>query len=362
LKALFLFGFRLWYNIEHKSKEKFGVIAVKRFWQKRFINLAILLIFVLTFSLVCVYLKLQNGKVIETVVEIPQNTSTKDVAMILKKNGIIKNPYFFMFYVKLNNYKIAAGKYKLSSDMTYKQLCDTLKKGFVPRAAVRFTIPEGFTAQQIAKKLQSLGLVDENKFLETINNYEFNFKYKYSSKEVKFKLEGFLFPDTYEVYPGTSEKDIVKMMLNRFLEVYENLKDKKTTDLDDVQTVILASIIEKEAKKDSERGLIAGVFLNRLQRGIKLESCATVEYVLPVHKEVLSLQDVRIESPYNTYLKKGLPPSAICSPGKKSLLAALNPAKTDYLFFVAKKDGSHIFSKTFEDHLKAQKQIEEGKK
>ena len=334
---------------------------MKRFWQKRFIN-AILLIFVLTFLLVCVYLKLQNEKVIETVVEIPQNTSTKDVAMILKKNGIIKNPYFFMFYVKLNNYKIAAGKYKLSSDMTYKQLCKTLEKGFIPKTAVRVTIPEGYTVRQIAKKLQSLGLIDENKFLETVNSYNFNFRYKYTSKEVKYKLEGFLFPDTYEVYPGTSEKDIIKMMLNRFLEVYESIKDKKTTDLDDVQTVILASIVEKEAKKDSERGVIAGVFLNRLKRNTKLESCATVEYLLPVHKEVLSLQDVRIESPYNTYLKKGLPPSAICSPGKKSLLAALAPAKTDYLFFVAKKDGSHIFSKTFEDHLKAQKQIEEGKK
>lgn len=334
-----------------------------RLWQKSFkYYLVVLLFLVLMVSLVYVSLKHQKGKVIEAVVEIPQNTSTKDVAMILKKNGIIKNPYFFMFYVKLNNYKIAAGKYKLSSDMTYEQLCKALEKGFVPKAAIKFTIPEGFTAQQIAKKLQSLGLVDEKKFLEAVNSYDFNFKYKYSSKEVKYKLEGFLFPDTYEVYPGTSEKDIIRMMLNRFLEVYESIKDNKTTDLDDIQTVILASIVEKEAKKDSERGIIAGVFLNRLQRGIKLESCATVEYVLPVHKELLSLQDVRIKSPYNTYLKKGLPPSAICSPGRKSLLAALAPTKTDYLFFVAKKDGTHIFSKTFEDHLKAQKQIEEGKK
>ncbi|WP_039765374.1 endolytic transglycosylase MltG [Caldicellulosiruptor sp. F32] len=312
--------------------------------------------------LLAILLKLQKPKTKEVYVEIPQNTSVKNVAMILKEKGIIKNPYLFMLYVKINNYKIAAGSYKLSSSMSYKELCEALQKGVVFKKTIRFTIPEGFTCVQIAKRLSSLGIVDEKKFLDEINNCDFDFRFKYSSKNVKYKLEGFLYPDTYEIYVGESERDIIKRMLNRFLEVYNSIKHKKTTQLDDIQTVILASIVEKEAKKDFERPIIAGVFLNRLNQGIKLESCATVEYILPFHKEVLSYEDIKIRSPYNTYLYKGLPPSAVCNPGKESLLAALDPQKTDYLFFVAKKDGSHIFSRTYEEHLKAQKQLKEGKK
>lgn len=326
---------------------------------KVYISLINLLVVVL---LLVVILKIQKPKTIEAYVEIPQKTSVKNVAIILREKGIIKNPYLFMLYVKINNYKIAAGNYKLSSSMSYKELCSILQKGVVYKKTVRFTIPEGFTCVQIAKRLSSLGIVDEKKFLDEINNYNFDFRFKYPSKDVKYKLEGFLYPDTYEIYIGESEKDIIKRMLNRFLEVYNSIKHKKTTQLDDIQTVILASIVEKEAKKDFERPVIAGVFLNRLNQGIKLESCATVEYILPFHKEVLSYEDVKIKSLYNTYLYKGLPPSAICNPGKKSLLAALNPQKTNYLFFVAKKDGSHIFSKTYEEHLKAQKQLKEGKK
>lgn len=336
--------------------------TIMRAWKKSFrYYLVILLLLVFTVSAVGLLLKFNSEKAVEVIVEIPQNTSTRDVAMILKNKGIIKNAYLFMIYAKLNNYKIAAGRYKLSSDMTYKQICKILERDFISKKAVRFTIPEGFTVKQIAARLHRLGLADENKFLKAVNDYSYDFKYKYYTKGVKYKLEGFLFPDTYEVYLGTSERDIIKMMLNRFLEVYEEIRDIKTTNLDDIQTVILASIVEKEAKEDSERKVIAGVFLNRLQKGMRLESCATVEYILPVHKEILSLQDIKIKLPYNTYLKEGLPPSAICNPGKKSLIAALAPAKTDYLFFVAKKDGTHIFSKTFEEHLKAQKQIKEGK-
>jgi len=299
-------------------------------------------------------------KAVEAYIEIPQNTSTKDVALILRKNNIIKNPYLFLLYVKLHDIKIAAGKYRLSSDMSYKTICSMLEKGVLYKKSIRFTIPEGFTVEQIAQKLDKLGIVDANKFLNLINTRDFNIKYKYNSSYVKYKLEGFLFPDTYEVYPGTSEEEIIKMMLNRFLQVFETLKAKTKGQLDDIQTIILASIVEKEAKRDEERPIIAGVFINRLMRNMMLQSCATVEYILPYHKEVLSYSDLKTDSYYNTYLHKGLPPSAICNPGIKSLQAALNPQKTDYLFFVAKKDGSHVFSKTFEDHLKEQKLIQGG--
>ncbi|WAM34370.1 endolytic transglycosylase MltG [Caldicellulosiruptor morganii] len=331
-------------------------------WYKIKSKWLLILILFLVILLISVVYKMQNAKVIEAYVEIPQNSSVKSVAKILKEKGIIKNPYLFMLYVKAKKCRLAAGNYRLSSSMSYKELCEALQKGVVFKKTVRFTIPEGFTCVQIAEKLSSLGIVDRERFLNEINNCNFDFQFKYPSKNVKYKLEGFLYPDTYEVFEGESEKDIIKRMLNRFVDVYNSIKNSKTTQLSDIQTIILASIVEKEAKKDFERPLIAGVFINRLNQGMRLESCATVEYILPVHKEVLSLSDVRIKSPYNTYLYNGLPPSAICNPGRKSLLAALNPQKTDYLFFVARKDGTHVFSKTFEEHINAQKEIEEGEK
>ena len=155
--------------------------------------------------------------------------------------------------------------------------------------------------------------------------------------------------------------DVVRRLARRFLEVYGELKaDVPGPPLGDRETVILASIVEKEAVVPAEVPVIAGVFLNRLRRRMPLQSCATVQYILPRHREVLTYADTRVESPYNTYRHEGLPPGPIASPGRRALAAALRPADTDYLFFVARGDGSHAFSRTWREHEKAKRRISRG--
>lgn len=288
----------------------------------------------------------------EVFLEIPLKTSKVEIADMLYKKGIIKNKYLFLLYVKIKNYDFSAGTYKLNTNMSYEDVCKKLQEGKIYKKSIKFTIPEGWTTVDIANRLDSMGIVSKDEFIKEVKSKSIDFKYKYEdNKKIIYPYEGFLFPDTYEVFEGTSAKQIIKMMLDRFLNVYSRLAKNKTQSLSIQQTVILASIVEKEAKVDSERNLIAGVFLNRFNRGIKLESCATVEYILPKHKEVLSYEDLQISSPYNTYKSKGFPPSAICNPGAKSLIAALNPEKTEYLYFASKGDGTHKFSKTYKEHL-----------
>lgn len=319
-----------------------------------YIYFILMLIF---FSIVLKYIS-NNNNVINAYIEIPQNTSARKVAQILEQKGIIKNRYIFLLYAKLHKYNFAAGNYYLSNKMNFKTICEKLQKGIIYKKTIRFTIPEGFTVKEIAERLDSLGIVKKEDFINEIKKGNIDFKYKFIEKNALYQYEGYLFPDTYDVFPNSSAKDIIIMMLNRFLQVYDSIKQFNKTGLDVKSTVILASIVEKEAKYDSERSLIAGVFFNRLNRNIKLESCATVQYLLPKYKEILTYNDLKIDSYYNTYKYKGLPPSAICNPGKKSLIAALNPQTTDYLYFVLQKNGYHHFSKTYREHLEYQKKNE----
>jgi UPF0755 protein len=166
-------------------------------------------------------------------------------------------------------------------------------------------------------------------------------------------VEGFLFPDTYVVAKGLSAEQIVSIMIDRFFEELRNLDFEGYSDEKLGQVVIIASLVEREAKIDSERPLIAAVFYNRLAKGKRLESCATVQYILGKTKERLLFSDLQVDSPYNTYLHSGLPPGPISNPGAKSIQAALFPADVDYLFFVSKRDGSHYFSTTYREHLEA---------
>jgi UPF0755 protein len=172
-------------------------------------------------------------------------------------------------------------------------------------------------------------------------------------------LEGFLFPETYEMKVGASESQIAERMLSQFDKVFKDSYYERAEELGMTinEVVTLASVIEREAQLDSERARISGVFHNRINKGWKLQSCATVQYILGERKEVLSYDDIAIESPYNTYINAGLPPSPIASPGEKSIIAALYPEDTDFMFFVAsgENDGSHIFSKTLKEHEKAVK-------
>lgn len=293
-------------------------------------------------------------------VDIPEGTSTLEIGDILKRNNLIKNKWIFLFKFKTIGNKgfLKAGNYDLNRSMDLEKLIDTLINGDKIGDTITFTIPEGYEIKDIARKLAEEGIINSNKFLVLVSdkgNFEGKFKFLRDLDNGQ-SLEGFLFPATYEIYKSHSEEDIIIKMLEGFEDIYEkdikpNFKD---INLNLNEIITLASIVEKEARLDSERSLISAVFHNRLKINMNLQSCATVQYILGERKEVLSIAETKIKSPFNTYINLGLPPSPIASPGEKSIIATLKPENVDYLFFrLTGKDGSHTFTKTYEEHLNA---------
>jgi UPF0755 protein len=243
--------------------------------------------------------------------------------------------------------------------MSVEQIVNKLAAGNAEVNSKRFTIPEGFELRQIAERLESEGLVNKDEFYAAIDKSKFDYAFVKDIPNRDNKLEGYLFPDTYDVFKNATEEEIINKMLNRFDQVFteEYRQRAKELNMSYDQVITLASIIEREAKLDKERKIISAVFHNRLKKNIKLQSCATVQYLLKEQKEVLTYKDLEVDSPYNTYKYAGLPKGPIASPGAKSIEAALYPDKVDYLYFVANKDGSHIFTKTYQEHLNAQNKI-----
>jgi len=272
-------------------------------------------------------------------VTIPQGATVKDIARILKENNLILDPVGFEVIIRLRKMskKLKSGEYHLNNVKSIFDIISALEHG-VPRKEIRVTIPEGFTVYDIAKRLKERGVIsDEKQFIKKAQPFE-----------------GYLFPDTYFFYKGESIDKIIETMKNRFYQVlprnYAEMVKSKGLTLK--EAVILASIVEKEAKFDKDRPLVASVFLNRLKMGMPLQSDATVNYALHKHKMWLSQSDLDIDSPYNTYKHIGLPPGPICNPGLKSLLAVANAPKTDYYYFLTKPDGEAVFEKTLEEHNK----------
>ncbi len=293
------------------------------------------------------------------IVEIQKGTYMEGAADILHEKNLIRNETFFRILAKTKDMEsIKAGKYKLYRSSSNLEILEKLNSGEVFSENTSVTIPEGFESYKIAKRLEENGIASGEKFMELVSTPSAFYEEAEFLKDEDIKtLEGFLFPDTYYFEKGESEEQIIAKMLKRFDEVYgpEYEKRQSETGLTLNEVITMASLIEREAKADSERELVSSVFYNRLKLKRRLESCATVQYILKERKANLSYSDLEIESPYNTYKYAGLPPSAIASPGQKSIKAALYPADTDYLYFVAKKDGSHTFSKTYKEHLKAKK-------
>lgn len=297
----------------------------------------------------------------EQEVIIPKGSGVKAISAQLEKQGIIKNANVFAIYCKLSekSSKIKAGKYILSSSMSVEQIVNKLAAGNAEINSKRFTIPEGFELRQIADRLESEGLVNKEAFYQAINKSNFDYAFLQDIPKRDNKLEGYLFPDTYDVFKNATEEEIINKMLSRFNQVFkeEYRQRAKELNMSYDQVITLASIIEREAKLDKERKTISAVFHNRLKKNIKLQSCATVQYLLKEQKEVLTYKDLEIDSPYNTYIYAGLPKGPIASPGAKSIEAALYPDNVDYLYFVANKDGSHVFTRTYQEHLNAQNKI-----
>jgi UPF0755 protein len=289
---------------------------------------------------------LVENSTIQKIINIPSGTNAKEIVHILEKNEIIrKNNYLFIILIKLSKLedKLKFGEYNLSPSLNMLQILNKLARGEI--VVYKITIPEGYTSIQIAELLDKKEIVEKESFLKLV---------KYGEKS----WEGYLFPDTYEVPKKYGAENMFKLMLSNFEQVaidnkLINKAEQTGFTIDEIIT--LASIIEKEAKFAEEKRQISSVFHNRLKSGMKLQSCATIQYILGKPKEKLEESDLEIESPYNTYLYKGLPPGPICNPGIDSIIAALEPANEDYLYFVLGDNGRHIFSKTYEEHLKNKK-------
>lgn len=295
----------------------------------------------------------------EITFEIPSGSTSRDIAEKLEDSKLVRSGNVFLFLVKRSGEEnnIKAGRYTLKQDMDYEQIISELVRGSSFVEFARVTIPEGYELRQITEMLVSKGLVERGDFERALDPslYDYSFLEGIDSES----LEGFLFPDTYDIPYSYGPEKIVKIFLNRFDEIfkeeYRERLDEKGFSMN--RLITMASIIERETKYPPERKTVSGVFHNRLDKNMRLESCATVQYALGERKETLSYEDTAIQSPYNTYRIKGLPPAPIASPGEESIVAALYPENNDYLFFFAipgDEKGRHIFSKTYEEHLKAQ--------
>lgn len=347
------------------EKETTRKTNIKRF---KYFIVSFLLLFIV-FMVISIYYVHWSLKPAETgealKLEIPRGSSGGEIAEMLEDKGLIRSSLTFkaLGFYKGYGGSYQAGKYKLDSEMTPLEIAEKIKSGEVVDSSIKITIPEGLRADQLASALGKNSVGEKEKFLELFDSPE-KFDYWFldeNMEKVKFSLEGFLYPETYNIGEEDSEKEIVDKLLQQFDSVFteEYREQKRGLGLDINEVITMASIVEREAVVDKERSKIAGVFYNRLNEDRKLEACATVEYVLQENKPRLTTEDTEIDSYYNTYKYQGLPPGPIASPGVKSIEAALNPENHEYYYFVSKEDGSgeHVFSRTHAEHEKARQRI-----
>ncbi len=307
-------------------------------------------------------------------VVIPKSSSASTIARILynargeDEEGLIPNTAVFKVYVdfvgKAN--KMQAGTYILSRNMTLKQIVDIICEGNPPKSTVKFTIPEGYTIADIARVLIEKGLIENEKELfdvcvsgASFETFAFISNIAENGGNRRFVLEGYLFPDTYEAFVDSSVDSIIIRMLNRFNEIYSDEYIARAGELGMTmdQVITLASLIEREAQVDSDFAKVSAVFHNRLKSDMPLQSCASLSYVLNVKKYTFTESELATESPYNTYLNRGLPVGPISNPGKAAIEAALYPNEEflseQYLYFCngnLKESAELVFAKTYEEH------------
>ncbi len=282
-------------------------------------------------------------------IEIKSGESVREIATDLEENGLIKNKNIFLFYLKYEGVssELKAGEYSFSYNQSPKEIIDTLMKGNDLNRKI--TIPEGWTNLKIAEYLDEQNVVDKEGFLSSVQE-DYNYDFLRDLPE-GIDLEGFLFPDTYEIDNNISADEIVKMMLDNF---DRKLTDQIRTQINNskyniFEIVTLASIVEREVANDEDRALVAGVFLNRLSIDMPLESCATIQYILNKSEKQFTYEETRTPSPYNTYLNRGLPLGPIGNPGIDSIKAVLNPTESDYLYFLS-ANGKTYYSRTLDEH------------
>ena len=319
-----------------------------------------------------------NKEPVTATIEVTKDDDVNSIATKLKNEGLIEYKWFFKLFgaVRHAGDKIGIGTYELNTDMDYNALIQGMSNhnATINADTVTVTIPEGYSVRQIVSLLAKYGVNSEDALLDAAERGSFDYSFLDSGKSGIARLEGYLFPDTYEFYTNYEKADtakdkahtvdVVNKMLNNFVKKYTKAMRNLTeaNGLTIAQVVNVASLIEKEAQKADERTVIASVIYNRLKDPGNfpyLQIDASIMYATG-HKDALTAEDLKIDSPYNTYTNQGLPPTAICNPGSACLMAAIQPEKTKYYYYVAKADGSHIFSRTLAEHNKAVAKVAAG--
>lgn len=293
-------------------------------------------------------------------VEIERGSGASVIARQLEAAGLIRSAAAFEVLLSLSGEagSLRAGQYELSPEMDAAQIARKLAAGEV--AVRRVTIPEGLRIEEIAERIAEAGLTSADEFLEAATPSQVMEQSRPDGLKLDGdSLEGYLFPETYDFELGSEPSAMAARMVRELNErfVKPNKQRIAASKLSLHEIITLASLVEREARVAQERPPIAGVLMNRLNRDMPLQCDATIQYALGAHRERLLYEDLKVDSPYNTYLHKGLPPGPICAPGLESLLAALSPAETDSLYYVARPDGKHVFSKTYEEHQAAIRRV-----
>ncbi len=310
-------------------------------------------------------------------VTIADDATLEEVSELLYENGLVENANWFRLYTSFKyrdkDLNFVGGTYTLQSTMNYNAFISTLtpKQG---RAIVSILIPEGYTVDQIIDLLVSEGIGTREGYVEAIQEYDYNYEFLDKlealelSNERKYRLEGYLFPAKYDFYADSSEIAVVDKMLAAFQENFMEENYDRLTELGLTldEAVTLASIIQREAYYSTDMYYISAVFHNRLNSSSfpKLQSDATVQYALPEHKEELTAEDLKVDSPYNTHVVDGLPIGAICNPGTEAISAALYPEDKDqikYYYFVAGVDGYSLFATNLTEHNNNMARVEQQK-
>lgn len=291
-------------------------------------------------------------------VVIEEGESASSIGRKLHEKGVVTSATLFRFlaWAQGRQGRFRAGHYLLYPGMRYGEVFSLLEAG--PNNQVRLTIPEGLTVAQTAEVAARATGMDPGEFLEAAaaGDYEVPIL----PEEQRNNLEGLLFPKTYDLSADITARELVEVLLRQFQVETAGLDWSRAEELgvSPYQVIIIASLIEREAALDSERPLVASVIYNRLRLGMPLQIDASVQYALPEWKAVLTYEDLKTPSPYNTYLHKGLPPAPICSPGLASIRAALEPADTDYLYYVATGNGGHFFTSDYQEFLRVKEEVQ----
>ncbi|MGL4912520.1 MAG: endolytic transglycosylase MltG [Romboutsia sp.] len=329
----------------------------------------VVLSFVILVALIGIFIFTQIGPYNKNnkkdiIIDISSGSTVSKISEILYENELIKNKALFKIVVKFSDkaQQLKAGKYLLNQTYSNNDIINLLASGKIYQDGIKITIPEGSTSNEIIDILVSKKLGSRENYEKLIQNpKEFYNDFSYLKEDDITSLEGFLYPETYYFSEKLSEKDVLSNMLLAFNRIYSDKFKEKQKELKMTlqQVVNLASIVEKEAVVDVDRPTIASVFYNRLKIDMPLQSDATIQYIFPERKKIVTYNDLKIDSPYNSYKNKGLPPTPISNPGIKSIEGTLYPDDTEYIYFVATMEGKNNYSVDYEQHLKFVKEYKD---